>query len=606
MRTHSRTTATTSIRNVGVIKHFKDIYPGGAGSNPRGFIQWGDRFYFSANDPRHGSELWISDGTPSGTHLLQDIYPGVGSSYPVELTQLGDKFYFSATDSWHGQELWRSDGTAIGTQLFQDLNPSGSTAGSSTMGAFVAVGDKLYFSASVNGVSPVTNLWVTDGTTTGTRLMVSGNATSIPRPLTAFGGNLYFTDLYSFGAIAPTTDTILWSKPIQFASTPVEFRGKLYFSGHDSVYGDEVWVSDGTAEGTQLLKDISPLHASPSGFTGMGDRLYFRANDGVHGSELWSTDGTAPGTQLVQDINSDDSSLPANFVEFGGRLFFSATGSLNNRELWVSDGTAAGTRLFKDINPTLVDLDRTGNLTNSSSDPDSFIPFNGKLYFAADDGTHGRELWVTDGTPTGTRMLQDINPGRNSSNPANFVSFGGRLYFEATDGFHGAELWVLDPAGETITGTPRRDVLDGKAGDDTLLGLGGNDTLVGGIGEDTLDGSTGNDILLAGNGDDRLYGNTGNDRLWGGNGQDLLAGGAGYNVLVGNQERDTFVLHRQGFALIRDFEVGSDRLSLPRGFRLGSLEIGQQGNASVLEWGDRPLAKLLGVLPSELRAKSFV
>ncbi|MDX2212194.1 MAG: hypothetical protein SFY66_02785 [Oculatellaceae cyanobacterium bins.114] len=601
MSTHSRTTATSSTRNAGVIKLFKDIYSGGGGSHPQALTQLGDRLYFTAADPAHGSELWVSDGTPSGTHLLKDLYPGTNSSIPTSFTNFLNQLYFSADDGVHGQELWQSDGTGLGTHLFKDIDehPPDIFYGNSNPTAFVQAGNKLYFKTEEGALVFTTNLWVTDGTTTGTQQLIGGNDILFPKPFTEFQDKLYFSDMTAVGVIDPTSNAILWSKPIGNPKFPTEFGGRLYFSGTDSLYGEELWVSDGTAAGTQLVKDISSSSSSPSNFTVVGDKLYFSANDDDHGRELWVSDGTVDGTQLVKDINPSGHSFPLAFAELGGKLYFTADDGIYGNELWVSDGTTAGTQLVKDINPS-------GHSNPVSFENPPLFQFNNKLYFTADDGTHGRELWVSDGTPTGTRMLQDINLGRNGSNPANFTQFGGRLYFEASDGVHGNELWVLDPQGETVSGTPRRDVLDGAAGDDTLLGLGGNDTLIGGNGEDSLDGGIGNDMLIAGNGDDRLYGSTGNDRLLGGAGQDLLVGGVGYNVLVGNQERDTFVLHRQGFALIRDFALGSDRLSLPRGVHFRDLDILQQGNASILEVGDRSIAKLLGVLPSALRASSFI
>ncbi|MDA9176184.1 hypothetical protein N9O95_03760 [Alphaproteobacteria bacterium] len=70
---------------------------------------------------------------------------------------------------------------------------------------------------------------------------------------------------------------------------------------------------------------------------------------------------------------------------------------------------------------------------------------NGKLYFSADDGINGEELWVTDGTSSGTVMLEDINVGSGSSTPIyglDMAELNGKVYFGANDDINGVELWV--------------------------------------------------------------------------------------------------------------------------------------------------------------------
>ena len=99
-------------------------------------------------------------------------------------------------------------------------------------------------------------------------------------------------------------------------------------------------------------------------------------------------------------INPDTfSSTPKGVTEFDGRAFFSAIDGIHGRQLWESNGSAAGTFMVKDING------------KSGSYPYSLTNVNGTLFFSAFDDTHGRQLWKTNGSAAGTSMVTDINLG---------------------------------------------------------------------------------------------------------------------------------------------------------------------------------------------------
>src|SRR6266568_4804899 len=177
--------------------------------------------------------------------------------------------------------------------------------------------------------------------------------------------------------------------------------------------------------------------------------MLLAANDGGRGIELWKTDGTANGTSLVKDINlgagnsfpGGSGLFPSEFVFFNGAWFFSADDG-TGPELWKSDGTPGGSTVrVKDI--------RSG----AGSSPRGFTVFNNFLYFSADDGVSGRELWKTDGTEANTVLVKDIAPGVGtvggisgplSSSPSDFTVFNNALYFSADDGVTGRELWKTD------------------------------------------------------------------------------------------------------------------------------------------------------------------
>jgi ELWxxDGT repeat protein len=155
----------------------------------------------------------------------------------------------------------------------------------------------------------------------------------------------------------------------------------------------------------------------------VGNSIYFSVYDDTHGSEIWKTDGTPAGTQLIKDINPGAaSSVPSELISANGLLVFIADDGVHGAEIWVSDGTTQGTQLLKDVRPGA-----------SASNIGALFAANGGIFFTADDGVHGHELWFSSGSANGTSMVLDINPGSGNSVPNGFELGEGILYFSAYD-----------------------------------------------------------------------------------------------------------------------------------------------------------------------------
>lgn len=219
------------------------------------------------------------------------------------------------------------------------------------------------------------------------------------------------------------------------ASVSVLFKnlillGGSYYVGTDAGHYDLV-RTDGAESGTYSLADLSTDKKVVKGFMAAGNTLFIGIDHGGR-FELWKTDGTKAGTQLVKDMGMGSAS-----VLLGGWndvVYFIGTDA-NGSELWKSDGTAAGTVRVRDINPG------AGNGVTSTL---SVVSGN-SLYFQADDGVHGNELWKTDGTEAGTVLIRDIYPGSASSSVLRMLALpGGTVLFAADDGTHGYELWKTD------------------------------------------------------------------------------------------------------------------------------------------------------------------
>jgi ELWxxDGT repeat protein len=159
------------------------------------------------------------------------------------------------------------------------------------------------------------------------------------------------------------------------------------------------------------------------------------------------TTAHAQPATLARDIRTvPDASAgvsPDDLAAVGGALFFAGRSDGAGVELWTSDGTAGGTRLVADLWPGAAG---TGREPSGSSHPRDFHAANGLVFFTADDGNAGREVWRTDGTAAGTFLLKDIAPGPGTSllpGPG-FATVGNTVYFYAQDTEHGRELWRTD------------------------------------------------------------------------------------------------------------------------------------------------------------------
>ncbi len=254
---------------------------------------YGERLLFGADDGVHGCELWISDGSESGTTMVKDIVPsGLDHSYPMHITGFGGKAFFWARNPANDNEIWVTDGTGSGTSQLKDTNPTGW----GDPRDFTLVGEELFFTAD-DGVHG-RELWATDGTPDGTRMVTDirlGEPPSLPEEMTALGDVLLFT-------------------------------------AFDDDVDDELWSSDGTPEGTTRVKNIHPDSSSaPMRLTGANGLVFFKAWDATHRYQLWVTDGTTAGTIMVAPVNPSFGEM----IAVGGKLFFKALDSSNDLELWV-------------------------------------------------------------------------------------------------------------------------------------------------------------------------------------------------------------------------------------------------------------------------------
>ncbi|MEO1615373.1 MAG: dockerin type I domain-containing protein [Planctomycetota bacterium] len=205
-----------------------------------------------------------------------------------------------------------------------------------------------------------------------------------------------------------------------------------FFTGLISNGNRELYVTDGSADGTSLVRDLSgAISSDPQELTWSGQELLFTAETNSGQRELYASDGTFSGTRLVRDLSGSVSSNPQELIEFGGTVFFTALRSDGQRELFRSDGTFPTTSLVRDLSGT------------TSSDPQDLTVVGDRLFFTATTSSGQRELFVTDGTFAGTSLVRDLSGGTSAS-PQGLVELGGLLYFSALQSNGQRELFVSD------------------------------------------------------------------------------------------------------------------------------------------------------------------
>lgn len=378
--------------------------------------------------------LWASAAAAQTVKPVLDAGTGGAVMYPSYITQYNGLLYFRGTAVGGGAdaELWRSDGHTA--QRVADILPGPNGSSPTSLAVY---NNKLYFGAS--GPTGAPKLWQYDPISGVSLAPGSSSQASNPDEMIAYNGNLYYRafrsnigiELWKFDG---TTQTPMEMFPGAGSSYPqhfIQYNGLLYFNANGTAnQGTELWRFNGSGMPTEAARIYPNNGSSPEEFALFQNQLYFSAYDGAHGRELWRFNGAA--ASLAADIvpgGQYSSSNPNNLAAYGDKLYFSADDGIHGYELWSFDGTQA--KMIADLNPT--PNPGNGDTFLMDSSPSELTVFNDVLYFAADDGVHGRELWSYDGNTL--KMALDINPGPYGSYLSEFTIYDGKLYFSADNGY---------------------------------------------------------------------------------------------------------------------------------------------------------------------------
>lgn len=245
------------------------------------------------------------------------------------------------------------------------------------------------------------------------------------------------------------------SDPSQF----IKLNDRILFPASRSAEeGRELWSFNPATQKSTLLKDIFPgynigMSGDPA-FMKLNDKVYFIAvqNNNSSNQQLWVTDGTIAGTSKLKDLNFSYSI--STTAATGNNIFF-----YHNKELW-------GYNIVTDTLQQLKTFDYT-------SGDIKMYTMNNTVFFVANDGVHGKEIWKSDGTVAGTSLLKDIAPGPSAGGiDGDFKAliFKNKLYFVANVGT-GYELYSTDgtEAGTVSVKNIGYAQLEGAAADDYFV-----------------------------------------------------------------------------------------------------------------------------------------
>ncbi len=423
---------------VGTTRMVLDLNPGQADGIIRsGLTAFRGHLYFTARTSDDGCGLWRSDGTAPGTTLVRQFAPNEacrdGVVDPRILTVFDDLLLIAAPEHGTQPALWASDGTTTGTRVIHSLESDANREGAHSY--FLAdLGDSMLFaSVSANRFASSDEVWRTDGTTEGTFRIIATGGTNLSggfqHGLAALDGIALFLQFGFFhppqlwrtdGTEAGTFKISDYILDASFGCTDADppvgvCRGTAYFVAQpEGQTGSALWRTDGTVGGTEPIFSEFPAGGSPGCVREWlaGDAALLFTVPTAGGSRLWRSDGTAEGTLPVFGCALGSTDCPREIqrlASFADEIVFAASDPRHGCGAWVSDGTEGGTRRLAGsdaVRKTCDDLDRRG-----ARGPRNFTAVGRSLYFLHDDGVHGFEPWISDGTPPGTRLLADINTG---------------------------------------------------------------------------------------------------------------------------------------------------------------------------------------------------
>lgn len=397
-------------------------------------LAWTDgHLVFSASLEGEDASIWSLDTESKSVERLLGPVDGVMFQVDDQF-RAGAKLLFLVQRATEGPSLYSSGGTAASTrELLRTLS-------SEDRILLLGAGHEMfYFNARFRTME--SRLWQTDGTISGTRELETEWNESYFDTIAFTTNGAAFIGSHDGHKVRylPNGETMAYvvgdfPGPVVMLASMGDYA---IVAAMDQGVGIELWRVGRLATEVTLVKDVYPGEESgceSPELTSFGDKVLFRGMTPEHGEEPWITDGTPEGTFMLRDIEPGPrGSDPYRFIDLVGKAAFCAVTSKSGREVYITDGTADSTRMVADIAPG-----------PESAEPYSFCRFKEGMLFGAYDPAHGEELWYTDGTSANTILVAQIFPGPVSSGPHGMVVAGAYVFFAATGPRNGRTLWITD------------------------------------------------------------------------------------------------------------------------------------------------------------------
>ncbi len=467
-------------------------------------------------EPVTGRELWFSDGTKGGTRLITDLEPGEGSSEPKDITPIGHgQFLFTAAVGSRGRALYVTDGTAQGTALLVDAQDPSSSESYLNLtrvadrGFFLVRSEDRPVAGDASAETVNADLWVTDGTPGGTRLVRQLPAAGNIRSTLAFGDRfvVQITSPRSVVWVSDGTPEGTTAASLPISGTPVATSEFFWFVGPNRSL-KRADASLGSIIDVDARVNAEGLDTEPNALSTLDDLVFYKPKQ--HWALFVTKDGK-PGTTKMLTEKFKMYRLGTPKAVKGKAFFFASPPAIKIQrdgrqeaaypadDLYVTNGTPEGTKLVRSgrkpnqggfVSPYFrgstengvffqADLKATSEFYYTDGTPKKFqrviaLPkasgtgdFYGpeqqgaqKSYFTYSDGKSDAQLYISDGTPQGTISLTTSNATATDDSMPVFVRLpNGCLVGTANTGVGGRRLFVSDG---TLAGTRAVDTAPGK------------------------------------------------------------------------------------------------------------------------------------------------
>lgn len=435
----------SSFLNAQTARFLEDLNTATDGSYPKNLTNVNDDLFFITYKTGNIENLWVMDGTSGNLRLLHEFTHHNAFFYYLSYK---DQYIFSLIDNNLGGQLWKAnrDGNV---NKFADIIVDRMVVFNDNI--FIISDNKLYKSDGVNielvysfeeaplymvatsvylyvvqAYGPPAVLWKTDGTTENTTQVITFDHHSLSSTIAGKDNLIYFyadssrtTQFWRSDGSEQGTWLLGSFDKFSYGKRYIQSAGEqVYFTPYTEDLGRELWVTDGTAENTQMVMDISEGTSSsvPTFLTDVQGTLFFVVN----GSQLWKSNGAEESTVMVLSLPTHNNHPVTALFTYNNNIYFDGYTEQDGRELWITDGTATGTKMLKDIEPGPY-----------SSDPSGFCATADALYFSAFTQQYATELWSTDGSSESTAIVSDINSVTRNSYPNHFTTFDNNVYFTA-------------------------------------------------------------------------------------------------------------------------------------------------------------------------------